>query len=861
MKKRPLILRTVIALVVIGVFTFSIHPLMPLDFFDTFRSILKDPNDPEVNGLIEQAKTMVAQNPELYNIQALLTVAENQGIELKDKVHGSDLEDNRDVMNLVRKKASSSIRLGLDLNGGVEFVLLLQPDEDFLKKLEALGQDGKSDRAEVEKRMRAEFDRYRDLAIEILRKRLEQQKIYEAEISPTGSEYVSIKAPIVIKDEKLKLLNLISMSAKLNFRLVAENNAELVSEYLKDPDHFVVPPGLELMTTSRLQPGQPPQKDYFFVEIRPQMDGRGISDARPNRNQFGQREIMMSFNQEGAQRFAEVTGANIGRQLAVVLDDKLYCAPTINTAIPGGSAVITGQFSEEECKNISDALVSGSFPFKIKVDAVFDTDPKLGADNVANGVWVGVIALIAVALFMAAYYLRAGLVAVVALIVNVVLILGAMAAFDCTLTLPGIAGIVLTIGMAVDANVLVFERIREELASGKNLSSAVQLGFSRAYSAVLDANLTTLITSVILLYIGTGPIKGFAVTLSIGILTSLFTALFLSRLIFDYMDRFCHFTGLKMCQAFHNPHFNFVRTFKPALMISCVLAVLSIAVVFVRGRDCLSVDFLGGTMMTFSYDQMVSLDAVTKTLKANGIEAVVTYKSNSAAADSRQLEILMRDPDSAVQDPLATVSELLNRTYPELKLNNGNETTVGGLIGKEFSRTAILALILATIGIGVYVTLRYEFSYAMASSAALAHDVIIVTGIFLATGREISLSVVAALLTVIGYSMNDKVVVFDRIRENVNLGVPGTYNDIISLSLNQTLNRTLLTSLTTLVVVVVLYIWGGVAINDFVFVMLLGIIVGTYSSIYVATPIISIWHKRIARLDQPTSAKAVRSAR
>ncbi len=850
MKKQPLMLRTGIVLVILLVFGISIWPPFQRDFYKTFQSVWKNPSDAELTALVAEAKSMTAKNPELFATQALLTAAENKGIEFKPRVNGQGLEDNRDVLNMVRKKASSSIRLGLDLNGGVEFVLKLQPDEVFLKRLEAIGKD---DRKDAETRMRAEFDRYRDVAIEILRSRLEQQKIYEAEISPSGGEHVSIKAPIVAKDEKLKLMNLIAMSAKLEFRLVAANNEELVAQYRENPDHFIVPPGYEHMTETRFRPGQAPEISHFFVEIKPQMDGKGIADARADRDQFGQRQILLRFNKEGAIRFGEITTPNVGRMLAIVLDGKLYSAPRLNQAITEGSASITGSFSEEECKNVADALVSGSFPFQIKIDAVFDTDPKLGADNVSNGIWVGLLALVVVGIFMIVYYLRAGVIAVLALSVNVVLILGAMAAFDCTLTLPGIAGIVLTIGMAVDANVLVFERIREELASGKNLASSVALGFSRAYSAVLDSNLTTLIVGIILLYVGTGPIKGFAVTLSIGILTSLFTALFLSRLVFDYMDRYASFKGLKMMQVFHNPNYNFVKTWKPAIIVSSILIVLSIAAAVYRSGDALSVDFTGGTLVTYDYKQIVPADRVAALLKENKFDAIVTYKSG-ATADVRKIEFLLRnvptDEQGGAVSPKSQIAEIVNKAYPEISLSSGGETTVGGLIGKEFSRTALLALLLSTIGIGIYITLRYEFSYAMATVLSMLHDVFIVMGIFLVCGGEVSLSVVAALLTAIGYSVNDTVVVFDRIRENVKLGMQGSYQDVVNRSLNQTLSRTMLTSGSTFLVVLILWLWGSVAIADFVVVMMWGVVIGTYSSLFIATPIIAHWHKRVARLDR-----------
>jgi SecD/SecF fusion protein len=851
MNKRPVILRTVIALVVIAVFFVSIHPLKQRDFYDTFRSILNNSKDQVAEKVISSAQKKQEADASLYPSVALLQAAEENGVDLKSHVKGKDLNVNRDVISLVRKKASSSIRLGLDLNGGVEFFLELVPDKDFLKKIEADTKDKKNARAEFEKRLETEFNRYRDIAIETLRRRMEAQKIFEAEISPAGGRYISLKVPVVSKDEKLKLLELIKMSAKLRFRFVAKDNKELVQRYLSNPKKFVPPIGYQRMEVKEFRKGKKPVTDIYFVDRRWVMDGKNIIEAFPSKDQFGQRKIILRFNTQGARRFGEVTSKNIGRQLAIVLDNKLYCAPSIRTAIMEGSAEISGRFSNEEAKNISDALVSGSLPFQIKVEGIFDTDPTLGAANVENGVWAGIYGLIAVMLFMSIYYLRAGLVAVAALGINIILVLGALAAFDATLTLPGIAGIILTIGMAVDANVLIFERIREELNKGKGLQSAIDLGYSRAFTTILDANLTTLFTALILMRVGTGPVKGFAVTLSIGIMTSMFTALFLTRLIFDYLDRIFKFKDMKMCRFLSNPNFDFLGKRHIALGVSLILIVGSLVLCGIKGKEILGVDFTGGTQITFDYDKYIPVTKVEKQLKEAGYEAKVTYKVSAAAVDNKKLEILIRknvkleEGDQQAVSPKEKIGALLNKSFPEAKLRGGKESSLGGLIGLEFSKSAMWAMGLAILGIVIYISIRFEFAYAIASIIALIHDVIIATGIFVLLGGEVSLPVIAALLTIIGYSLNDTIVVFDRIREDLKLVKDKTYKEIINLSINQTLSRTMLTSLTTLLVLLVLLIFGGIAINDFVLVMLLGVIIGTYSSIFIASPVVAVWHHKI----------------
>lgn len=843
MEQRPLLLRTFITVFVVVLFVLAMHPLHERDYYQVFSEMLKDKGDAQAEMVIKDAKALQEKNPQLFQSQALLQAADAKGIDLTKKVKGSDLQDNRDVMSLIRKNASGTIRLGLDLAGGVEFYLELIPDEELLSKLKTSGGVGES-REELEARMSNEFDRYRDVAIEILRKRLEGQKIFEAEIAPSGGSYVALRAPVVARDEKLKLLDLIKMSAKLNFRLVHPENAALVQSYLADPQGFQIPLGYELMSTSEFRPGKAPLVSHFFVSRRSEMDGKGVTMAMATKDEFGQRKIVLRFNQQGAEDFGRVTSANVGRQLAIVLDGKLYCAPNINMGITGGSAEISGQFSEEEAKNIADALVSGSFPFQIKVNAVFDTDPKLGAANVSNGIWVGVLSMICVAIFMVIYYRMSGLISVAALCLNIVFILGAMAAFNCTLTLPGIAGIVLTIGMAVDANVLIYERIREELESGKKLRHAVNLGFDRALPAVLDANITTLLTSFILMYVGTGAIKGFAVTLSIGILTSLFTAVFFTRLIYDYLFRFTKFDHISMLAVFRNSKFDFCAMWHRSLMFSLAFILLAVGMLLYRGKGLLGVDFTGGTAVTFNYEKQVPQEKVEAALRAAGYdEPSVVYKFNIASGEGeRKIEILIRGDltkGSDAQSPKDALAKLLNDQFPEAKFQGGLESSIGGLIGWEFTKAAIAAIILSMIGIGLYISLRYEYTYAMTAVLALMHDVLIVLGIYLVMGRTVSLTVIAALLTVIGYSINDKVVVFDRIRENIRMKKTLPFTENINLSLNQTLSRTLLTSVTTFIVVLILYLGGGVAINDFVLIMMLGVVVGTLSSIFVVAPTVA----------------------
>ena len=431
MNKKPILLRTIIALAVTAVFAISIHPLTPRDFYKTFSSILKDSKNPEMEKLIAEAQKKQEVNPSLFPSQALLEAADEKGIDLKNYVDGKDLNDNRDVLSVVRKKASSSIRLGLDLNGGAEFLLELIPDKKQDVNDGTISSETKSapDAVAVTKAKDAKdsqaisrtYDNFRDIAIETLRKRMESQKIFETEISPAGGRYISLRVPVVSKDEKLKLLNLIKMSAKLRFRLVHEDNQMLVKKYLEDPKNFVAPVGYEKMETVDFVKGQKPLTQIYFIERRWVMEGKDIVDAFPSADQYGQRKIILRFNNKGGAEFGEVTSRYLKRQLAIVLDGKLYCAPTIQSAIMDGSAEISGKFSTEEAKAISDALATGSLP-QINVEAIFDTDPTLGADNVRNGIWAGVLAMLALAIGMIVYYHRAGVVAIIGLVVNIIMV-------------------------------------------------------------------------------------------------------------------------------------------------------------------------------------------------------------------------------------------------------------------------------------------------------------------------------------------------------------------------------------------------------------------------------------------------------
>jgi SecD/SecF fusion protein len=416
-----------------------------------------------------------------------------------------------------------------------------------------------------------------------------------------------------------------------------------------------------------------------------------------------------------------------------------------------------------------------------------------------------------------------------------------MCSIGTTLTLPGIAGVVLTIGMAVDANVLIYERLREEIAKGKSLRGAIDAGYARAFGTIFDSHVTTLISSIILIFMGTGEIKGFGVTLTIGVAASLFTALVVTRLIFNFLLDRNILKSLPMLHIIKSAKVNFMKAATPLFILSWTFIVLSLGYGFTRGEKLFGVDFLGGDSTTFSFAQKLDVEQIRGTLTALGEkDSQIQYQKDVSGGN----ETLRVTTSSGSAEK---VEQALENKFPQAQFKPIGQQHVGAVVGKEIQRSAIVACLCALFGILVYVAFRYEFSFAVGAVVAVIHDVLLAIGCYCIangiSGREFNATVVAAVLTIIGFSINDKIVIFDRIREQLKLGVRGSFKDIINMSLNQTLSRTIITSGTVLIATGCLYIFGGGVINDFAFTFLVGIVTGTYSSIYVASVLVLWWHK------------------
>ena len=592
---------------------------------------------------------------------------------------------------------------------------------------------------------------------------------------------------------------------------------------------------------------------------RAPLEGSAVTDARADFSQSSvYANVSMTMNAEGAKTWARLTKENIGKSIAIALDGYIYSFPTVQTEITGGSSSITGNFSVEEAKDLANTLKSGKMPAPARIVQEDVVGPSLGEAAIKSGLISFIIAFCLVLLYMICYYgLIPGLIADLALFANVFFLMGILASFSAVLTLPGIAGIVLTLGMAVYANVLIYERVREEMAAGKNMRKAIADGFSNAISAIVDANLTTLITGIILAVFGTGPIKGFAVTLIIGIVTSFVTAVFITRLLLDLYARrenaqILQFTTNFTKKWFRNLNINFIDTRKIGYIISGAMIVAALCGLLFQGLNY-GVDFSGGRNYVVRFEQSVNTENVRELLEdafdGAGVQVISIGTDNQVRISTKYR---IQETGEQVDNDIITV------LYENLKpmLADGltleqfaNESIlssqkVGPSIADDIKTSAVWAILFAMIAIFLYIFIRFrDFAFSVGTLVALAHDVIIIMGIYalvwpiMPFSLEIDQAFIAAILTIIGYSVNDTVVIFDRVRENVGLYPKRDRKSIINESLNVTLSRTFSTSMSTGVTVLAIFFFGGETIRGFIFAMLLGVILGTYSTLYVAVPV------------------------
>ena len=616
---------------------------------------------------------------------------------------------------------------------------------------------------------------------------------------------------------------------------------------------------------------------------RAPLEGDVITNAKDEFDQYGHPCVSMQMNSDGARRWAQLTKQNIGRAVAIVLDDAVYSAPRVNGEIAGGNSQITGNFSIEDTKDLANTLNSGKMPAPTRIVQEEVVGPSLGAQSIQQGVISFIVAFILLMIYMLCLYgVIPGMMANIALLFNLFFTLGILTSFQAALTMPGIAGIVLSLGMAVDANVLIYERTKEELRAGLNVKEAMKKGYANAFSAIFDSNLTSIITGVILYVFGTGPIRGFATTLIIGIVCSFFTAVYLTRLVYEHQMKKDKWLNLSFSTSFsknmmQNTHFNFMGAYKRTFTIWGVAAVLFIISFAVRGLSK-SIDFTGGRNYVVKLEKAVEPEEVRTALAGafgdanvsaialgtdgKTIRVSTNYKieSNNPNVDDECEDILFKAMSKA---NLVTQKDVNAFKNPDVRAGGSiiSSTKVGPSVAKDITYGAIISVIFALIAIFLYILIRFHnVAYSVGSTVALALDTLIVIGFYSALwgivpmSLEIDQTFIGAILTVIGYSINDKVVVFDRIRENFGLFKKRDRQDIFNDSLNQTLARTINTSVTTLIVLLCIFILGGDSIRSFSFAMILGVVFGTLSSIFIAAPIAYITMGRHIKADDEVEA-------
>jgi SecD/SecF fusion protein len=727
---------------------------------------------------------------------------------------------------------AGKIHLGLDLQGGTSFLIRLDPPNV----------DG--EKKPVTKDMV-------DQAMEAIRKRVDSFGVSEPIITPQGTDRILVQIPGLDQGKISEAREQLRKVAKLEFHIVHPQS----EAYIQGIEAGQIPPpvGYEIVPLTEERSGKK-ITEKLLVKKKADLMGSHVVRASAGYGTEGW-EVSLTFDSEGGKLFGELTKQVYDEKsrMAILLDGVVQSAPGVRTegGIWGGSAQISGgNMSEHDARSLASAL-QNPLQTPVIIEEERSASSTLGADAIRSGVWAGIGGLVLVLIFVVIYYHFAGLVAVVGLTVNIIILFGTMAMFGFVLTLPGIAGVILTIGLAVDANVLIYERLREEMAAGKSLPVALNAAYDKAFSVIFDANATTLITAAILFWQASGPVKGFAVTLVLGIIASVFSAMVVTRMLFSWALKFNLLKKITMLHLISGQGFDFMSKRFLWIGISLTVIVISGAGFIMRGQDNFGIDFRGGDLLMLRPAKSVEVSDVRKHIEELKIEDVAIQKESDPSAHAEFISI---------RSPIDTGDKIeaqLMKTMPEAGFTEHKKDKVGKIVGGELAKSSILALGLGMLGIFIYVTARFEMSFAVGALVALLHDVIITVGVFAIFGRELSLIMVGAILTIAGYSINDTIVVYDRIREGLHSGRTGSIQSIMNASINETLSRTLLTSGCTLLSVAALYFFGGPVLHDFAFAILIGIVVGTYSSIFIASPIVLWWtgHKgSVTKKERPPQA-------
>lgn len=693
---------------------------------------------------------------------------------------------------------------------------------------------------------RQEADEALERTIDLLRERIDSLGLMQPTVVAQGARQIRIQLPGETRAEDA--VAQVTRLASLEFRLVSPQTFQFRQEDgTIDRTRFDEWPEAnrhEIVRSREARQNQAGELEYteneFIVEREASVVGGDIEEAFPSIASTGLWEIGIRFNRQGMFKFGRLTEENVNRQLAILLDGVLRSAPNINQPIREGRAVITGNFTRDEAVALSRVINTGALPVSLKTESSQVIGAKVGGDSIRASLVALFVGFIGTAIFMISYYGRAGIVAIFAVLINVLVILAAIAAGRGTLTLSGIGGVLLTIGMAVDANVLIYERIREEWKIRKKAIESIVAGFDNALSTIVDANLTTLITALILLQFGQGSVQGFALTMTFGIFATLFTGLYVTRTIFGWLFEPKNIAPMGSMVFLADPKFDFLAVRRYGFALSAIVIMLGFASIVQHGGLIAGTDFSGGVKMqvAFADDSVSQADLRDALARADArlasAEVVNVIGSNDYVITTR----LFNDGENALEETSVGIRAALDSAFPNA-YETGASEMIGSAVGREFMRRAISALVFASLGILLYVAFRFEFWFGVAAVVALLHDIAVTLGVLTFLNVAITLEVVAALLVVVGYSINDTIIIFDRIRENSRLHMGMPFRKIINLSINQSLNRTLITSATTLFVIFCMLVLGGQGLRDFSLALFIGLIVGTYSSSFVAAPLLA----------------------
>lgn len=728
------------------------------------------------------------------------------------------------------RQSKGALKKGLDLQGGVSFTLEI--DESNLKSNEQLHSGQLED------------------VLTVMNNRINGLGVTEPTIRIMGGNAIEVQMPGVSLKDNPEAIEELSRPAKLEFRLVHRTLRPSSAK----PPLSEIPVGYEVLLMESERGGKVIEEP-FYVKRRPEANGNIIKDAYPAMEDANRFSVSMEFTPEGSKVFEKITSSileedrktGVKQPLAIVLDGRLVSAPNIQSVISSRGS-ITGNFTRREAIELANAL-NNPLSVGLKRTSLNEVGPSLAEDAKDSSLMASAIGAIATIAFMIFVYWSMGIIAVFSVLVNILILVGVLASFGATMTLPGIAALVLTLGMAVDSNILAFERMREETHLGKSLWTALEIGHEKAFSTIVDANITTLISAIILWKFGSGPVKGFGVTLAVGILTTLFCCLILSRALLELTIRHNLIRkALTKTLLAADLNINFMKYAKASFAISWTIVILGVATMIYRGDKTLSIDFTGGDLVTIGFNEdkkppIGEILALSESTSDTGIgEIQASYQTDLAS----KVERLVLQVESEKGD---RVFEKIKEKFPDAGLYLVGQQSVGASVSKDITRDAFIALAISLLSILLYIAVRFEFSYGIGALVATFHDVILTIGLYIILGLfgvgsgQFSAPMVAAILTVMGYSINDKIVVFDRIREELVLKPTMSLRDIINYSINRTLSRTMLTSLSTFIAALALFVFGTGIIVDFSLVFMLGIVVGTYSSIFIASPVFYWWNK------------------